>query len=62
MAKYEIKFKHVLEQFYVAEIEAENENEARQLFDDDPFEYVGEGGEPYDEQGLDIIIEDIKKV
>jgi hypothetical protein len=62
MAMYEIKFKHVLEQFYVAEIEAENEDEAREFFDEDPFNFIGSAEEPYDEQGLDVIIEDIKKV
>lgn len=59
--KYAIEFKHVIEQTYTAIVEAENEEEARQIFDEDPFSNL-EDEEPANEQGLEIIIESIKEM
>ena len=59
--KYAIEFKHVIEQTYTAIVEAENEEEARQLFDKDPFSNL-EDKEPSNEQGLEIIIEYVKEM
>lgn len=55
MKEYKIKFKHLVEQTFTAIIEAEDENHARQLFDEDPFSNL-EDEEPANEQGLDIEI------
>ncbi len=59
--KYAIEFKHVIEQTYTAIVEAENEEEARQIFDEDPFSNL-EDEEPANEQGLEIIIESVKEM
>ena len=59
--KFEIKFKHTLEQTYTSIVYADNEKEALEKFDDDPFnELVSEDCE--DEQGLEIeVLEVITK-
>jgi len=59
--KYAIKFKHVIEQTYTAIVDAENEEEARQFFDEDPFSNL-EDEEPSNEQGLEIKIKSIKEM
>lgn len=57
--KYAIEFKHIVEQTYTAIVEAETEEEARNLFDKDPFSNL-EDDEPSNEQGLEIIINSVE--
>jgi len=54
MKKFEITFTHYVEITYIAIVEAQNKHIARELFDEDPFEYITDD-EP-DEQGVDIEI------
>ena len=57
--KYAITFVHTVEQTYIAHIEADNELDAKELFNKDPFSCVV--GEPEDENGLEITIKSIEK-
>ena len=61
MKKYAIKFVHVVEQTFTAIVEANNEDEAKSLFDADPFGNVKDE-EPEDEQGIEIKIESVKEM
>jgi len=58
--EFVIQFKHLVENFYTAKVEADSKEEAKKLFDESPFDYVE--GEPYEEQGIDIEIMDIEKL
>ena len=60
MAKFEITFKHTEESTYTASIEAETKEEALQIFDDAPFDYLVDE-EPSEVQGLDIEIENVER-
>jgi len=51
MPKFKITFKHTVVETYTTIIEADNEREALELFDESPFE---EHCEEIEEQGLDI--------
>jgi hypothetical protein len=42
MAKFEIFFTHCEKKSYTAKVEAETEEEAKRIFDNDPFSYVNE--------------------
>ena len=53
MAKFTGTFVHLVEITYQFEVEADNQEEAREKIEDDPFEYL-KSSEPYDEQGLEI--------
>ena len=61
MAKFKFDFKHTVEEMYEAEIEADTLEEAKAIFDEEPFEHLT-NDEPYDVQGLNIEIEKIEKV
>lgn len=58
---YQIEFKWTVEEYYTTVIEANSEEEAREIFNENPFGYVNEGV-PYDKQGLDIEINEINEV
>lgn len=62
MKKYEIKFKHVVELEYTSVVYAESESEARDAFENDPFEGVDNDQEPDDEQGLSIQIKSVEEI
>ena len=51
MKKYVIKFEHVEESTYTAIVEAESYEEAMDIFEESPFEYL-EDEEPESIQGL----------
>lgn len=51
MNKYVIKFSHVEESEYTAIVEAESYEEAMDIFEESPFDYL-EKEEPDNEQGL----------
>jgi hypothetical protein len=59
--EYQITFIHTVEQTYTALIEAESEEEARKMFDDEPFDHLVDE-EPSDTQGLEIKITNIEQV
>jgi hypothetical protein len=59
MKRFTIEFKHTVEESYTAIIDAETEDEALELFDDDPFSYLIDG-EPDDVQGLRIDITNVE--
>jgi hypothetical protein len=61
MAKFEIKFKHTVEESYRAVIEAETMDEALAVFDDEPFDHL-ENDEPYNTQGIEIEIISKKEI
>jgi hypothetical protein len=52
--KFKIKFKHLVEDIYETEIEADSKQEALELFEEDPFN--GVEGDPIDVNGLSIDI------
>lgn len=60
MTKFKIKLRHTEEQYYIAIVDAKTEEEAQELFENNPFDYV-EDEEPYDEQGLKIEIVSINE-
>ena len=60
MKKYIIKFNHICESTYTAVIEAKSKEEAEEIFNEAPFDYLV-NEEPEDEQALDIRIISIKK-
>lgn len=60
MTKFKIKLRHTVEQYYIAIVDAKTEEEAEELFENNPFDYV-EDEEPYDEQSLKIEIVSINK-
>ena len=53
--EYYIKFKHVIEETWTAVVNADTEEEAIEMFEDDPYEYVDDE-QPEDSQGLEIKI------
>jgi hypothetical protein len=59
MKKFEITFDHTIKETYTAIVEAENEDEAKEIFDSDPFEYAEKY--PIDSSGIDMEITDIKE-
>ena len=61
MAKYEIDFKHTVEESYTAIIEADSKDEALEMFDNDPFEYLIDEY-PFDDQGLSIDVIEVREV
>lgn len=61
MKKFEVKFKHLIEETYTSLIEAETEEEAMKIFDEEPFDHVI-SEDPEDIQGLDIEIIDTVEV
>ena len=52
MKKYVIKFSHVEESEYTAVVEAESYEEAMDIFEESPFEYL-EDEEPDSVNGID---------
>ena len=61
MSKFRINFKHTIEEMYEAEIEADTLEEAKAIFDEEPFEHLTDD-DPYSVQGLSIEIEEIEEV
>lgn len=57
--KYYIVFKHTIEEKYKAEVEADSEKEAKEIFEESPFDYVV--GDIVDSEGLDYHIDSISK-
>jgi hypothetical protein len=58
MTTFKITFKHNVDDFYTATVEAETKEQAIEKFEDSPFDYLlEEDEEPFDTQGntLDII-------
>lgn len=62
MAKFKVVFEHTIVESYEVTVEAESAKEARELVDECPFEHVEENQEPFDIQGLDMSIIEVKKV
>ena len=60
MKKWKIEFKHTVEQTYETIIEAETQEEAEKIFDEDPF--GNDVGDPINEQGLTIELEEINEI
>ena len=58
--KYIINFTHTVEETYEAIVEASSKEEAKELFNEDPFKFVTTE-EPIEVHGLDIKIDSIKK-
>lgn len=61
MAKFEISFTHTEESDYVAIIEAETQEEALQIFNEEPFDHLKDE-EPSDVQGTEIVINNTERV
>ncbi len=61
MKKFKIKFKHTVEEYLTAIIEAEDLEEAKEIFEDETFDHL-ESDEPYDTQGLGVEIIETKEV
>ncbi len=55
MKTFRIKFKHTVEEYHTAVIEAEDLEEAKEIFEDETFEHL-ENEEPYETQGLSVEI------
>lgn len=55
MKKYVIKFSHVEESEYTAVVEAESYEEAMDIFEESPFEYL-EDEEPDSVNGIDYYV------
>lgn len=55
MKEFKIKFEHTLKETYTAVIEAESEEEALEIFEEYPFDYLKDD-EPEDVNGLNIDI------
>lgn len=63
MKKFRVEFKHTVEESYVAYVEAENEKEAKELVNENPFDFVSEEDEePFDVQDISSEIVDITQV
>lgn len=63
MKTFKIEFKHTVEQWYIATVEAETKEEAKELFEESPFDYLlEEDQDPFDVQGLTLDIEEIKEI
>lgn len=62
MKKFSVEFKHTIEETYVVTVEAETEKEAKELVEENPFEFVEEGQQPIDVQGLNSEIIDVQEV
>lgn len=58
MRKYVIKFSHVEESKYTAIVEAESYEEAMDIFEESPFEYL-EDEEPDSVQGLTYHVSEV---
>lgn len=61
MKTFKIKFKHTIEETYIATVDAESKEEAQELFDESPFDYVDEE-DPLGTQGLSLVISSIEEV
>lgn len=62
MKTFEIKFKHTIEETYIATVDAESKEEAKELFEESPFDYVEDQNDPLDVQGLSLVISNIEEV
>ena len=58
MKKYVIKFEHVEESTYTAIVEANSYEEAMDIFEESPFDYL-EKEEPDDKQGLTYHVSEV---
>ena len=58
MKKYVIKFEHVEESKYTAIVEANSYEEAMDIFEESPFDYL-EKEEPDDKQGLTYHVSEV---
>jgi hypothetical protein len=59
--RYRVKFKHTLEEHYSAIVECNSEDEAIEIVEDSPFDYL-ENEDPDDSQGLRIDIIDVEDI
>ena len=57
--KYRVEFTHTIEQTFIVTVDAESEEEARKMIDDDAYAYVKEGQEPEREEGIKYEINEI---
>jgi len=61
MKAFQIKFKHVSEEYYTAKVSAETEEEAKEKFEEDPFDFLSDE-QPYKSDGQGVSIEEIKEL
>ena len=63
MKTFEIIFTHTVEQTYKATVQALNKEEAKELLEESPFDYLKKENEaPFSEQGLKLTIDKIKEI
>jgi hypothetical protein len=60
--KFEIRFKHKIAEYYTCIVEADSEEKALEMFDEDPFDCGEIAGEPYKVNGLSVDVIEIKEI
>ena len=61
MKEFTVKFKHVVENSYVAVVKAENYEEAMNQFEANPFAYIKNGGSPKKSEGVAFNVNEVKE-